>query len=71
MADHVEVYEDAAGEYRWRRKAENGEIVSDSAEGYADRSYCIARAAELNSGTTFVVIESHPGDELTEGLSEC
>jgi uncharacterized protein YegP (UPF0339 family) len=29
-----EVYEDAAGEFRWRLVAGNGEIVADSAEGY-------------------------------------
>lgn len=28
-----EVYEDAAGEYRWRLRASNGDIVGDSGEG--------------------------------------
>lgn len=55
--DTTEVYEDAAGEHRWRRKSENGEIVSDSAEGYVKRSYCIEQAEELNPGTTLVLIE--------------
>ncbi len=32
-----EVYEDAAGEWRWRLVARNGEIVADSGEGYATR----------------------------------
>ena len=32
-----EVYEDQAGEYRWRLLADNGEILGDSGEGYADR----------------------------------
>ena len=32
-----EVYEDDAGEYRWRLLADNGEILGDSGEGYADR----------------------------------
>lgn len=30
-----EIYEDSAGEWRWRLKAGNGLIVADSAEGYA------------------------------------
>nr|WP_233357312.1 DUF1508 domain-containing protein [Halococcoides cellulosivorans] len=34
----VEVYEDAADEYRWRLEASNGRIVADSGEGYASRS---------------------------------
>jgi uncharacterized protein YegP (UPF0339 family) len=33
-----EVYEDNAGEYRWRLRAGNEQIVADSGEGYADRS---------------------------------
>jgi uncharacterized protein YegP (UPF0339 family) len=32
-----EVYEDDAGEYRWRLLAGNGEVLGDSGEGYADR----------------------------------
>lgn len=27
-------YQDAAGEYRWRLQAENGETIADSGEGY-------------------------------------
>jgi len=33
-----EVYEDDAGEYRWRLLAGNGEILGDSGEGYDSRS---------------------------------
>ena len=36
--DAFEVYEDNAGEYRWRLTADNGEVVADSGEGYSDRS---------------------------------
>ncbi|MFA1610610.1 HVO_2922 family protein [Halobellus rubicundus] len=31
-----ERYEDAAGEYRWRLKSANGQILGDSGQGYAD-----------------------------------
>jgi uncharacterized protein YegP (UPF0339 family) len=30
----VHVYQDEVGEYRWQLRADNGEIVADSAEGY-------------------------------------
>jgi len=30
----VEVYRDTAGEYRWRLRAVNGNILADSGEGY-------------------------------------
>jgi uncharacterized protein YegP (UPF0339 family) len=33
-----EVYEDSAGEWRWRLRHRNGEIMGDSGEGYAERN---------------------------------
>lgn len=33
-----EIYEDAAEEWRWRLRHRNGNILADSAEGYANRS---------------------------------
>jgi uncharacterized protein YegP (UPF0339 family) len=33
-----EIYEDSAGEYRWRLRHRNGNIISDSGQGYSDRS---------------------------------
>ncbi len=33
-----ELYEDKAGEYRWRLRHRNGNIVADSGEGYSSRS---------------------------------
>ncbi len=32
-----EVYEDAAGTYRWRLRRRNGNVLADSGQGYADR----------------------------------
>ena len=46
--DTVEVFRDSKGEYRWHRKSENGRIVSDSGEGYADKGHTLRMAAELN-----------------------
>lgn len=36
-----EVYTDKAGEYRWRLKAPNGNIIADSGEGYKNRTDCL------------------------------
>ncbi|WP_372608177.1 HVO_2922 family protein [Halorientalis litorea] len=33
-----EVYEDNAGEYRWRLRHRNGNVVADSGEGYTRRT---------------------------------
>lgn len=34
--DTVHFFTDEAGEWRWHRKSENGEIVAESGEGYTD-----------------------------------
>ena len=36
-----EIYEDAGGEWRWRLRHRNGNIVADSGEGYASRSNAV------------------------------
>ena len=35
------VYEDAAGEWRWRLVAGNDQIIAESGEGYRDKRYCL------------------------------
>ncbi|MCJ2142557.1 YegP family protein [Methylobacterium sp. E-066] len=35
-----ELYRDAKGEWRWRLRARNGEVIADSAEGYLRREDC-------------------------------
>ena len=42
--DKWEIYKDKRGEYRWRRRASNGNIVGSSCEGYVGRSSCKANA---------------------------
>jgi uncharacterized protein len=51
----VIVYEDEAGEFRWKLVARNGEIISDSAEGYRHKGYCINMAETLNPGAELVI----------------
>ncbi|MFB6074402.1 MAG: HVO_2922 family protein [Haloarculaceae archaeon] len=36
-----EIYEDAAGEYRWRLRHRNGEVIADGGEGYAERNKAV------------------------------
>jgi uncharacterized protein YegP (UPF0339 family) len=43
----VTVYADDSGEWRWRAKDTNGDIVADSAEGYVDRTYAEGAAQSL------------------------
>jgi uncharacterized protein YegP (UPF0339 family) len=55
----VHVYRDAAGKYRWRAVAGNGEVIGDSGQGYVRRGYCAGMArkrrnpdAELRPSST-------------------
>jgi uncharacterized protein YegP (UPF0339 family) len=36
-----EVYQDKAGEYRWRLVAPNGKSIADSGEGYSSKQACL------------------------------
>lgn len=68
-----EVFEDAAGEYRWRLVHQNGRILGDSGEGYASRSNArraietveqTVEKAEVDAedGARFEVYEDNAGD---------
>ncbi|MFB6073462.1 MAG: HVO_2922 family protein [Haloarculaceae archaeon] len=37
MGATFELYEDQAGEYRWRLVHDNGNVIADSGEGYASK----------------------------------
>jgi uncharacterized protein len=57
----VIVYKDEAGEFRWKLVAENGEIISDSAEGYHHKGYAISMAEKLNPGAELVIDDKSEG----------
>lgn len=63
---HFEVYPDQEGDWRWRLRASNGEIVADSAEGYEERIeayHAIGRLVAILSASPEPIIE------LAEGFS--
>ena len=57
----VHVYEDESGDFRWRLVAENGEIISDSAEGYRHKGYCLSMAEKLNPNAELVIEDETEG----------
>lgn len=63
-ADKVIVWEDAAGEWRWTRRARNGKIVAVSGEGYKKRSYAVLMAFSVNEQVQQVRCESADGAEV-------
>ncbi len=38
MAATFELYRDRSGEYRWRLRHQNGNVIADSAEGYSSKA---------------------------------
>lgn len=46
--EFVELYAGEDGDYRWRRKSANGEILSESSEGYGDKDYALQEAKDNN-----------------------
>jgi uncharacterized protein len=45
----VEIYRDAAGKYRWRRKAGNGQTTDGPQQGYGRRADCVQYAVKRNT----------------------
>jgi uncharacterized protein YegP (UPF0339 family) len=41
MAGKFEVYTDGRGEFRWRLKASNGQVIATSGEGYNSKASCL------------------------------
>jgi uncharacterized protein YegP (UPF0339 family) len=56
----VVVYQGDDGFWYWHLKAENGEIISDSAVGYRHKGYAIRMAQKLNPNPGLVMDEA-PG----------
>jgi uncharacterized protein YegP (UPF0339 family) len=54
----VHVFQGDDGMYYWDLRADNGEIISDSAEGYRHKGYCISMAEKLNPNAELVIDES-------------
>jgi uncharacterized protein YegP (UPF0339 family) len=55
--EHIEVYRDASGEWRWRWVAANGRRMADSGEGYENRSDCLEAARYIAGTEPPVVLE--------------
>jgi uncharacterized protein YegP (UPF0339 family) len=51
----VIVYQGEDGFWYWHLKAENGEIIYDSAEGYRHKGYAISMAEKLNPSAERVI----------------
>lgn len=65
MARRVELYRDAAGGYRWRVVAGNGNVLATSGEGYVNRDHAEEMASTLFDGQYAIISDGL--DEVAEG----
>lgn len=69
MTDRIDIYRDSAGEWRWRRTHPNGNILSQSSEGYRRRIDCVGQAWKLNADIDALTIH-HVGIDGDAGTAE-
>jgi hypothetical protein len=51
-----EMYKDARGEFRWRLKASNGQIVATGGQGYAAKADCKHAIESIQKGAASATI---------------
>ncbi|MCB9603884.1 MAG: YegP family protein [Sandaracinus sp.] len=56
MAAKFEVYKDKAGEFRFRLKAGNGEIIASS-EGYTTKASCLKGIESVKANAAGAVVD--------------
>ncbi len=60
MAAKFEVYIDKAGEYRWRLRATNGQIVATGGESYKTKESCVNGINSVKKNAEAPVVELEP-----------
>lgn len=65
-----EVYRDEAGEYRWRLRADNGEIVAQSSEGYSRKRDCMNGLQNFRGAFTDGEIRNHDPEVYQDSEGE-
>ncbi len=52
-----QIYTDVSGQYRWRLRANNGQIIATSGEGYVNKFDCL-HGIELVKQSSSAIVES-------------
>ena len=63
MTATFELYEDKAGNYRWRLRHDNGNIIADSSEGYASKQKAKQGLASVQSNAPSAYVEDQSEDD--------
>lgn len=59
-AAKFEVYKDRGGEYRWRLRAQNRQILASAGESYADKRGCLAAIESVKKAAADAPVEDMP-----------
>ncbi|AUX08869.1 hypothetical protein AArcSl_1237 [Halalkaliarchaeum desulfuricum] len=54
-----ELYEDAAGNWRWRLRHDNGNIIADSGQGYTTKRAAIQGIESVKDNAPGAAVEEH------------
>ena len=65
-----QLYKDRKGEYRWRLRARNGEIIADSNEGYSSKASCKHGIDLVKEQAASAVVEDQTEEDQTERRAE-
>ncbi len=57
MAATFELFQDREGEYRWRLRHENGQVIADSGEGYTTKDNAINGIESVKENAATAPIE--------------
>ena len=52
-----EIHKDATGDWRWRLRTQNGNVVADSAEGYRQRQDCERGIEIVRAASTATIVD--------------
>ena len=55
-----EVYKDHAGEYRWRLRTANKQVIATSGEGYKEKRDCLAGVESVKRHAAGAKVEEQP-----------
>jgi uncharacterized protein len=65
-----QIFKDRKGEYRWRLRARNGEIIADSNEGYSSKASCQHGIDLVKEQAASAVVEDQTEGDQTERRAE-
>jgi len=63
VAAKFELFKDKAGEYRWRLRHQNGNVIADSGEGYSAKSGALNGIESVKNNITLAYIRDMSSEE--------